>query len=98
MRFTTLTSYGSERFTAEAGCLIAFPPAVIETTLAKEIAGLTPAHIARDRKVSTCNIFPQWWVENRTKVKTYILRGRKDVQTHDEALPKCEQSNCRQSY
>jgi 2,3-bisphosphoglycerate-independent phosphoglycerate mutase len=87
VRFATLTSYGSE-YTAEAGCLIAFPPAVIETTLAKEIAqaGLTQAHIAETEKFPHATYFLNGGVEKPYEGEKHILlASRKDVQTHDEA-------------
>lgn len=87
VRFATLTSYGSE-YSAEAGCLIAFPPALIETTLAKEIAGagLTQAHIAETEKFPHATYFLNGGVEKPYDGEKHILlASRKDVQTHDEA-------------
>ncbi|MDQ5911805.1 MAG: 2,3-bisphosphoglycerate-independent phosphoglycerate mutase [Patescibacteria group bacterium] len=87
VRFATLTSYGSE-YSAEAGCLIAFPPAVIETTLAKELAGagFTQAHIAETEKFPHATYFLNGGVEKPYDGEKHImLASRKDVQTHDEA-------------
>ena len=87
VRFAMLTSYGSE-YSAEAGCLIAFPPALIETTLAKEIAtaGLTQAHIAETEKFPHATYFLNGGVEKPYDGEKHILlASRKDVQTHDEA-------------
>ncbi len=87
VRFATLTGYGSE-FTAEAGVLIAFPQALIETTLAKEIsaAGLTQAHIAETEKFPHATYFLNGGVEKPYSGEKHImLDSRKDVQTHDLA-------------
>lgn len=81
--FTTLTSYGSE-YQAE----IAFPPALIETTLAKEIskAGLTQAHIAETEKFPHATYFLNGGVEQPHEGEVHVLvPSRKDVQTHDLA-------------
>lgn len=87
VRFATLTSYGSE-YSAEAGCLIAFPPALIETTLAKELAGagFTQAHIAETEKFPHATYFLNGGVEKPYEGEKHILlASRKDVQTHDQA-------------
>ncbi len=87
VRFATLTSYGSE-FTIDAGVLVAFPPALIETTLAKEIsaAGLTQAHIAETEKFPHATYFLNGGVEKPYEGEKHImLDSRKDVQTHDLA-------------
>jgi 2,3-bisphosphoglycerate-independent phosphoglycerate mutase len=87
VRFATLTSYGSE-YSAEAGCLIAFPPALIETTLAKELAGagFTQAHIAETEKFPHATYFLNGGVEKPYDGEKHILlASRKDVQTHDQA-------------
>ena len=85
--FVTLTSYGSE-YSEEAGCLIAFPPAVIETTLAKELAGagFTQSHIAETEKFPHATYFLNGGVEKPYEGEKHILlASRKDVQTHDQA-------------
>ncbi|HEY1037304.1 MAG TPA: 2,3-bisphosphoglycerate-independent phosphoglycerate mutase [Candidatus Paceibacterota bacterium] len=85
--FVTLTSYGSE-YSLEAGCLVAFSPASIETTLAKELsaAGLTQAHIAETEKFPHATYFLNGGVEKPYDGEKHILlASRKDVQTHDLA-------------
>jgi 2,3-bisphosphoglycerate-independent phosphoglycerate mutase len=87
VRFATLTSYGSE-FNIEAGVLVAFPPARIETTLAKELSavGLTQAHIAETEKFPHATYFLNGGVEKPHDGEKHImLDSRKDVQTHDLA-------------
>jgi 2,3-bisphosphoglycerate-independent phosphoglycerate mutase len=87
VRFATLTSYGSD-YSAEAGCLIAFPPALIEATLAKELAGagFTQAHIAETEKFPHATYFLNGGVEKPYDGEKHILlASRKDVQTHDQA-------------
>ncbi len=85
--FVTLTSYGSE-YSLEAGYLVAFEPASIETTLAKEIsaAGLTQAHIAETEKFPHATYFLNGGIEKLYDGEKHILLdSRKDVQTHDQA-------------
>lgn len=85
--FVTQTSYGSE-YSEEAGCLIAFPQALIETTLAKELAaaGFTQAHIAETEKFPHATYFLNGGVEKPYDGEKHILLdSRKDVQTHDQA-------------
>lgn len=85
--FVTLTSYGSE-YSVESGCLIAFPPSIIETTLAKELsqAGFTQAHIAETEKFPHATYFLNGGVEKPYDGEKHILLdSRKDVQTHDQA-------------
>ncbi len=87
VKFATLTSYGSE-YSEESGCIIAYPPAVIETTLAKEVskAGLTQAHIAETEKFPHATYFLNGGVETLYEGESHILlNSRKDVQTHDQA-------------
>lgn len=87
VRFATLTSYGNE-FGIEAGTYVAFPPALIETTLAKEISavGLTQAHIAETEKFPHATYFLNGGVEKPYEGEKHILlNSRKDVQTHDQA-------------
>ncbi len=81
--FATLTEYNPEY-----KCLVAFPPAVIGTTLAKEIsqAGLTQAHIAETEKYPHATYFLNGGVEKVYPGETHImLDSRKDVKTHDMA-------------
>lgn len=85
--FVTLTSYGSE-YSEESGCIIAFPPALIETTLAKELSahGFTQAHIAETEKFPHATYFLNGGVEKPYDGEKHILlASRKDVKTHDEA-------------
>lgn len=81
--FATLTEYGSEY-----KCLIAFPPLVIDTTLANEIskAGLTQAHIAETEKFPHATYFLNGGVEKPYPGEKHILlASRKDIATHDQA-------------
>ncbi len=81
--FATLTDYGSD-----FQCLIAYPPSVIETTLAKEIslANLTQAHIAETEKFPHATYFLNGGIEKPYKGESHImLDSRKDVDTHDKA-------------
>lgn len=81
--FATLTEYG-----AEFQCLVAFPPAKIDTTLAKEIseAGMTQAHIAETEKFPHATYFLNGGVETPYPGEEHILLpSRKDVATHDLA-------------
>lgn len=81
--FATLTEYGSEY-----KCLIAFPPLIIDTTLANEIskAGLTQAHIAETEKFPHATYFLNGGVEKPYPGEKHILlASRKDVATHDQA-------------
>ncbi len=85
--FVTLTSYGSE-YSLEAGCIVAFPPHVIETTIAKEVslAGMTQSHIAETEKFPHATYFLNGGVEKPYPGEKHILLdSRKDVQTHDQA-------------
>lgn len=81
--FVTLTEYNPL-----FKCLVAFPPAKIETTLAKEISksGLTQAHIAETEKFPHATYFLNGGVEKPYEGETHImLPSRKDVPTHDLA-------------
>lgn len=81
--FVTLTEYDKT-----FSCDVAFPPRVIETTLAKEIsaAGLTQAHIAETEKFPHATYFLNGGVETPYPGEKHILLdSRKDVKTHDEA-------------
>lgn len=81
--FVTLTEYQKDM-----ECLVAFPPASITTTLAKEIsaAGLTQAHIAETEKYPHATFFLNGGVEIPYEGEKHImLDSRKDVPTHDLA-------------
>ncbi len=81
--FVTLTEYD-----VTFGCLVAFPKAEIETTLAKEIsqAGLTQAHIAETEKFPHATYFLNGGIEKPYPGEKHILLdSRKDVPTHDLA-------------
>jgi 2,3-bisphosphoglycerate-independent phosphoglycerate mutase len=81
--FVTLTEYGSE-----FKCLVAFPPAKIETTLAAELskAGFTQAHLAETEKFPHATYFLNGGVEKpHPGEKHVMLPSRKDVATHDLA-------------
>lgn len=81
--FATFTEYSTE-----FKCLVAFPPATIETTLAAEIskAGLTQAHIAETEKFPHATYFLNGGREEPYKGERHILlASRKDVPTHDLA-------------
>jgi 2,3-bisphosphoglycerate-independent phosphoglycerate mutase len=81
--FATLTEYSTE-----FKCLVAFPPAKIETTLAAEIskAGLTQAHIAETEKFPHATYFLNGGKEKPHEGEVHVmLSSRKDVQTHDLA-------------
>ena len=69
-------------------CLVAFPPAQVETTLAAEIsaAGLTQSHIAETEKYPHVTYFFNGGREEPHQKERHILvESRKDVHTHDEA-------------
>jgi len=81
--FVTLTEYG-----AEFKCLVAFPPEVICSTLAKEIsnAGLTQAHIAETEKFPHATYFLNGGVEKPYPGEEHILiPSQKEFPTHDMA-------------
>jgi 2,3-bisphosphoglycerate-independent phosphoglycerate mutase len=81
--FVTLTEY-DKTFAAD----VAFPPASIETTIAKEVsaAGLTQAHIAETEKFPHATYFLNGGVQTLYPGEKHILLdSRKDVKTHDEA-------------
>lgn len=81
--FVTFTEYSTE-----FKCLVAFPPANIRTTLAKEIsdAGMKQAHIAETEKFPHATYFLNGGVEKPYPGETHImLDSRKDVKTHDQA-------------
>jgi len=69
-------------------CLVAFPPAKIETTLAAEIskAGLNQAHLAETEKFPHATYFLNGGREEPyPNEKHILLDSRKDIKTHDEA-------------
>lgn len=81
--FVTLTEYQKD-----LECLVAFPPSLIETTMAKEIsaAGLTQAHIAETEKYPHATFFLNGGVETPYEGEKHImLDSRKDIPTHDLA-------------
>lgn len=81
--FVTLTEY-DKTLAAD----VAFPPASIETTIAKEVsaAGLTQAHIAETEKFPHATYFLNGGVQTLYPGEKHILLdSRKDVKTHDEA-------------
>lgn len=81
--FVTFTEYSTE-----FKCLVAFPPANIKTTIAKEIsiAGMKQAHIAETEKFPHATYFLNGGVEKPYPGETHImLDSRKDVKTHDQA-------------
>jgi len=83
LAFVTLTQY-DKTFMAD----VAFPPASIETTIAKEVsaAGLTQAHIAETEKFPHATYFLNGGVQTLYPGEKHILLdSRKDVKTHDEA-------------
>ncbi|MDD5318782.1 MAG: 2,3-bisphosphoglycerate-independent phosphoglycerate mutase [Candidatus Pacebacteria bacterium] len=81
--FVTMTEYNTD-----FKCMVAFSPAVIETTLAKEIslAGFTQAHIAETEKFPHATYFLNGGVQKEYPGEKYILLpSHKDVPTHDLA-------------
>ena len=83
LAFVTLTEY-DKTFGAD----VAFPPATIETTIAKEVsaAGLTQAHIAETEKFPHATYFLNGGVQTLYPGEKHVLLdNRKDVKTHDEA-------------
>jgi len=85
VQIVTMTEYDI-RFQGKVS--VVFPPAIIKTTLAKEIseAGLTQAHIAETEKFAHATYFLNGGVETPYKGETHImLDSRKDVATHNLA-------------
>ncbi len=83
LMLATMTDYGGEYKT-----IVAYPPLLIETTLAKEIsnAHLTQAHITETEKFAHATYFLDGGVEKPWPGEEYILiPSRKDVLTHDLA-------------
>lgn len=79
----TMTEYSSKY-----DVVVAFPPEVLETTLAQEIsqAGLTQAHIAETEKFPHATYFLNGGKEDpHTGEEHVLLASRKDVPTHDLA-------------
>ncbi len=84
--FVTMTEYDQAKRSFKS--LVAFPQAVIETTLAKEIseAGLAQAHIAETEKYAHVTFFLNGAIEEVFPGEEYVLiDSRKDIRTHDEA-------------
>ncbi len=68
--------------------LVAFPPRVVETTLAAQVsaAGLTQAHVAETEKFPHATYFLNGGREAPHEGEEHVLlASRKDVKTHDEA-------------
>ncbi len=83
--YVTLTEYEKG---SEGSATIAFPKLAIETTLAKEIAGvgLSQAHIAETEKFPHATYFLNGGIETPYENEKHImLDSRKDVPTHDLA-------------
>jgi len=81
--FVTLTEYDKA-----IPSLVAFPPIVVHTTLAKEIsaAGLTQAHVAETEKYPHATYFLNCCVDQPYPGEEHIMvPSRKDVLTHDLA-------------
>lgn len=90
--FGTMTQYDKNFACPNAeggrGCLVAFEPTTIETTLANEIskAGLTQAHIAETEKFAHATYFLNGGREEVHDGEKHILvPSRKDIATHDLA-------------
>jgi 2,3-bisphosphoglycerate-independent phosphoglycerate mutase len=83
LQIVTLTEYQKD-----LDVVVAFPPRVIETTLAQEVsgAGLKQAHIAETEKFPHATYFLNGGKEEPHEGEEHVLlASRKDVQTHDEA-------------
>ncbi|MEN9921286.1 MAG: hypothetical protein RLZZ517_264 [Candidatus Parcubacteria bacterium] len=83
LEVVTLTEYQKD-----LDVLVAFPPRVIETTLAQEIsdAGLKQAHIAETEKFPHATYFLNGGKEDPHEGEEHVLlASRKDVATHDLA-------------
>ncbi len=79
----TMTEYSSKYDVA-----VAFPPEVLQTTLAQEVsgAGMTQAHIAETEKFPHATYFLNGGKEDPHEGEEHVLlASRKDVQTHDLA-------------
>lgn len=83
LHIVTLTEYQKD-----FDVVVAFPPRVIETTLAQEVssAKLRQAHIAETEKFPHATYFLNGGKEDPHEGEEHVLlASRKDVQTHDEA-------------
>jgi 2,3-bisphosphoglycerate-independent phosphoglycerate mutase len=83
LEFVTLTQYD-----ASFGALVAFPPQLIETTLAQEVSkgGLTQAHVAETEKYPHATYFLNGGREKPYEGEEHVLvPSRKDILTHDQA-------------
>lgn len=81
--YVTLTQYDTS-----FRCETAFPPRIIDTTIAKEVsnAHLSQAHIAETEKFPHATYFLNGGIEKPyPNEKHILLDSRKDVKTHDEA-------------
>ena len=83
LSIVTLTEYQKD-----FDVTVAFPPRVIETTLAQEVStsGKKQAHIAETEKFPHATYFLNGGKEEPHEGEEHVLlASRKDVQTHDEA-------------
>ncbi len=83
LHIVTMTEYN-----AEFDVAVAFPPVVLDTVLAAEIAdaGMTQAHIAETEKFPHATYFLNGGrTEKHTGEEHILLDSRKDVPTHDLA-------------
>jgi 2,3-bisphosphoglycerate-independent phosphoglycerate mutase len=83
LTIVTMTEYASGY-----PVLVAFPPKVVETTLAAQIsaAGMTQAHVAETEKFPHATYFLNGGRELPHEGEEHVLlASRKDVKTHDEA-------------
>lgn len=83
LTIVTMTEYASGY-----PVLVAFPPKVVETTLAAQVsaAGLTQAHVAETEKFPHATYFLNGGREAPHEGEEHVLlASRKDVKTHDEA-------------
>lgn len=81
--FVSLTEYD-----ANYECLVAFPPVVVETTLARELslAGIHQTHIAETEKYAHATYFLNGKREAPYDLEEHLLiESRKDVATHNLA-------------
>ena len=81
--FATLTQYDPS-----IRSRVAFPPTVIETTLAKELslAGIAQVHIAETEKFAHATYYLNGGVEKPyNKERHVLIDSRKDIDTHDKA-------------
>jgi len=81
--FVTLTEYDKN-----IPSIVAFPPSIIETTLAQEVslAGFSQVHVAETEKYAHATYFLNGGQELPHRNEEHILiESRKDIQTHDQA-------------